>query len=219
MERVRAFLKKNPIAGWAIVVGVVALAGYAMAGRLFGGSPRPAAVPTPQVVATPARPAPAPRTANAPEPAAPRAAATPAPKPAMPSPRVTAPTAVPSGPTGRPDPFVPLVRPGGLPPSGAPLPPPPFPVPPPPPGPGLPPPPLPGAGPGSPGSIPSAGIAITGIVGNSHAVAILNIGGRTEIVAEGETIGDLKVLNIDSARRVVQFLRAGKRFEVRMGGE
>lgn len=207
MNRVREFLKKNPIAGWAIAVGIVSLAGYSVAGRLFGGTAPPAAVPAPAVVATPAHPAPA-------HTAAPAPMATPAPIP--PLPRVTAPTVVPSGPIGRADPFEPLVRsgitaPAGPPPSGT-LPPPPFPVPPPPPGVGLPP-----LFPGGP--ITSGGIAVTGIVGNSHAVAVLNIGGRTEIVAEGETIGDLKVLNIDSARRLVQFMRAGKRFEVRMGGE
>jgi len=218
MERVREFLKKNPVAGWAIAVGVVSLAGYFVAGRLFGGTSRPAAVPPPAVVARPGHSAPSPTAAPAPAPAA-------KPAPGQSLPRVASPTVVPSGPTGRADPFVPLVTsappPGSAPPpppAGT-LPPPPFPVPPPPPGVGLPPPPLPGA-PGTPGApIEAGGFAITGIVGNSHAVAILNFGGRTEIVAEGETIGDLKVLNIDSVRRVVQFLRAGKRFEVRMGGE
>jgi hypothetical protein len=210
MNRVREFLKKNPVAGWAIAVGIVSMAGYLVAGGILGGSSRPAAVPAPAVVATPARPAPTPMATPAPT----------APAPTAQVPRVTSPTAVPSGPTGRPDPFVPLVipQPPGRstppPPSGT-LPPPPFPVPPPPPGVGLPPPPLPGATP----PFQSGGIAVTGIVGNSHAVAVLNIGGRTEIVAEGETVGDLKVLNIDSVRRLVQFLRAGRRFEVRMGGE
>jgi len=210
MNRVREFLKKNPVAGWALAVGIVSLAGYFVAGRLFGGTSRPAAVPAPAVVATPAHPAP---TSTTP----PAHTATPA--PVQPLPRVARPTVVPSGPTGRADPFVPLVRSGigpSAPPSGA-LPPPPFPVPPPPPGVGLPPPPLPGTIPGAP--LGTGGIAVTGIVGNSHAVAVLNIGGRTEIVAEGETIGDLKVLNIDSARRLVQFLRDGRRFEVRMGGD
>jgi hypothetical protein len=211
MNRVREFLKKNPVAGWALAVGVVALAGYFVAGRLLGGTSRPA-VQAPAVVATPAPQAPTPMASPAPT-------ATPA--PTAPVPRVTAPVVVPSGPTGRADPFVPLVRPqaprASQPPSGA-LPPPPFPVPPPPPGPGLPPPPMPGA-PGATPPFQSGGIAVTGIVGNSHAVAVLNIGGRTEIVAEGETVGDLKVLNIDSVRRLVQFLRAGRRFEVRMGGE
>ncbi|HET6781130.1 MAG TPA: hypothetical protein VFH67_03440 [bacterium] len=204
MNRVREFLKKNPVAGWAIAVGIVSLAGYSVAGRLIAGTTPPAAVPAPALVATPARPTPA-------HTAAPAPMATPAPMP--PLPRVTAPTVVPSGPIGRADPFEPLVRSGIAPPPSGALPPPPFPVPPPPPGVGLPLPPVPG------GPITSGGIAVTGIVGNSHAVAVLNIGGRTEIVAEGETIGDLKVLNIDSARRLVQFMRAGKRFEVRMGGE
>lgn len=213
MERVREFLKKNPLAGWAIVVGIVALAGYLVAGQLFGGSTRArapvqATAPAPSVATAPTRPGPAPTPTASPAPAAPL-------------PQVPAPANVPSGPTGRADPFIPLVKPqvGGssvpppLPPGGA-LPPPPFPVPPPPPGPGLPPPPLPG----EPGT-PSVGIAVTGIMGNSHAVAIVNIGGRTEIVAEGETVGDWKVLNIDAVRRMVTFLRDGKRVEVRMGGE
>lgn len=116
---------------------------------------------------------------------------------------------MPPGPTGRPDPFIPLVTQPG--PGGAPLPPPPFP-----PGPGqLPPPPL-------PGQVPfggETGIAVTGIVGDTKSVAVINLGGRTEIVMVGETIGDLRVLRIDSTRRVVTFLRAGRRFDVAMGGE
>jgi hypothetical protein len=35
----------------------------------------------------------------------------------------------------------------------------------------------------------------------------------------GEQIGDLRVLRIDSTRRTVTFLQAGKRFDVHMGGE
>ena len=200
MGALREFFKKNPLAGWAVVVLLVAVTGYMAAGRLFGGG-------APAQVAAPVTPAPP-------------TAATPAPAPVVP--KVAAQKVVPSGPTGRGDPFVPLVKPpatfggGGPPPppSGT-LPPPPFPVPPPPPGPGLPPPPLPG-GPQPP---PAGGIAVTGILGNTSAVAIINIGGRTEIVAEGESVGDLKVLDIDAVRRTVTFLRAGKRFEVAMGGE
>lgn len=220
MNRLREFIKKNPIAGWAIVVGIVAIAGYMAMSQLMGGRTTGA-----RTTAPPAAQAPPPVVATTPRPAAPAPAPTPAPATVTaPVPQVTAPKVVPSGPTGRADPFVPLVRTPGFgapgtpppPPPSATLPPPPFPVPPgsavPPSGPGLPPPPL-------PAGAPSEGMVVTGIVGNSHAVAILNFGGRTEIVAEGETIGDLKILNIDSVRRSVTFLRAGRRFEVRMGGE
>ncbi len=207
MGALREFFKKNPIAGWAVVVLLVALAGYMAAGRLFGGgAPARVAAPAPPAPPTVATPAPPP-------------VPTPAPAPVIP--KVAAPKVVPSGPTGRGDPFVPLVKPPSVaggpppPPSGT-LPPPPFPVPPPPPGPGLPPPPLPG-GPQPPAT--AGGIALTGIIGNTSAVAIISIGGRTEIVAEGESVGDLKVLDIDAVRRTVTFLRAGRRFEVSMGGE
>lgn len=118
---------------------------------------------------------------------------------------------IPPGPTGRPDPFIPLVvtpQPGQAPPGA--LPPPPFPVP------GqLPPPPLPGQVPG----VPGGPVAVTGIVGNSKAVAVIVISGRSEIVAPGDQIGDLRVLRIDSTRRTVTFLQAGRRFDVAMGGE
>ena len=60
---------------------------------------------------------------------------------------------------------------------------------------------------------------VTGIVGDVNAVAIVIIGGKTEIVSEGDVLGDLRVLSIDPVRRVVTFSRAGKRFNVRMGGE
>jgi hypothetical protein len=63
------------------------------------------------------------------------------------------------------------------------------------------------------------GLAVTGIVGNSHAVAIIVIGGKTEIVGAGDELGDLRVVRVDPNRRMVTFLRAGTRFNVRMGGE
>jgi len=62
-------------------------------------------------------------------------------------------------------------------------------------------------------------VAVTGIVGNSKAVAVIVIGGRSEIVAPGDQIGDLRVLRIDSTRRTVTFLQAGRRFDVALGGE
>lgn len=58
-----------------------------------------------------------------------------------------------------------------------------------------------------------------GIIGDTRAVVIINLGGRTEILTVGEQIGDMRVLRIDSTRRVVTFLQAGRRFDVPMGGE
>ena len=198
MDRIREFLKKNPIAGWAVVLALVAAAGYLLASRLFAGAP-PAATPPAAPAAVAPRPAPA--TPSAPAPAA---QPVPAPVPAA-VPPVAPRSTVPSGPVGRADPFVPVVRDPGVP------------VGPPPPGAPLPPPPLPGGG--VPPLQAGDGVAVTGIVGNSHAVAIVVVGGRTEIVGTGDELGDLRVVRVDSTRRMVTFLRAGRRFDVRMGGE
>ena len=200
VARVRALFQKNPRIQYALV-GVLLLVAIYLVVRSFGGGARAPVTRTP--------------------PAAPSgSAATPAPQPPSPPPApgggVGAPVppsskppkeaVVPSGPTGRPDPFIPLFTTPG---PGQTLPPPPFPG-------QLPPPPLPGQGvPGFPGG----GIAITGIVGDSRSVVIVNVGGRTEILTVGEQIGDMRVVRIDSARRVVTFLQAGRRFDVAMGGE
>jgi len=208
IARIRDLLQKNRIARYGLVILVVVVAGYLVAGRLFGGrgTPQPASrlpVPTPSATPPPraTAPAPAPGATPAPVPAAPGAPGAPA------TPKTSV---VPPGPTGRPDPFIPLIvaTPPGQPPGS--LPPPPFPVP------GqLPPPPLPGQVPG----VPGGPVAVTGIVGNSKAVAVVVIGGRTEIVTPGDQIGDLRVLRIDSTRRTVTFLQAGRRFDVALGGE
>ncbi len=200
VARIRALLQKNPRIRYALV-GVLLLVAIYLVVRSFGGGARAPVTRTP--------------------PAAPSgSAATPAPQPPSPPPApgggVGAPVppsskppkeaVVPSGPTGRPDPFIPLFTTPG---PGQTLPPPPFPG-------QLPPPPLPGQNvPGFPG----AGIAITGIVGDSRSVVIVNVGGRTEILTVGEQIGDMRVVRIDSTRRVVTFLQAGRRFDVAMGGE
>ena len=200
VARVRALFQKNPRIQYALV-GVLLLVAIYLVVRSFGGGARAPVTRTP--------------------PAAPSgSAATPAPQPPSPPPApgggVGAPVppsskppkeaVVPSGPTGRPDPFIPLFTTPG---PGQTLPPPPFPG-------QLPPPPLPGQNvPGFPGS----GIAITGIVGDSRSVVIVNVGGRTEILTVGEQIGDMRVVRIDSTRRVVTFLQAGRRFDVAMGGE
>lgn len=206
MGQLREFFKKNPVAAWALVIVLVAAIGYLIAGRLISG-------PAPQPVA-PTRPPSPPAAAPAPTPASPPEVAA-----AQPSQS----SVVPRGPTGRADPFLPLVRQQvagprpGTPPPGPPLPPPPFPVPPAP----LPPPPSPTPGPAGPPGPPSpaAGITVTGIVSDTGAVAIIVVDGKTQIVSIGETVGDLRVLRIDPVRRVVTFSRAGKRFDVRMGGE
>lgn len=192
MGRLRELFKKSPIAGWGLVIGLVAVIAYLSAGRLLGPPPPPVAPTKPAPVATPA-----------PAPVGP---------PEIVETRPSLSSVVPRGPTGRADPFLPLVRQpqAGGPPPGPPLPPPPFPLPP-----GeLPPPP----GPGGPPS-EAAGIAVTGLVGNSGAVAVVVVDGKTVIVSSGDAVGDLRVLRIDVVRRAVTFSRAGRRFDVRMGGE
>ena len=210
MARLREFLQKNPMAGGAIAVLFIAVAAYLLYAQLMGGEAPPPAAEEPQA------------------PAAAPAAPMPAPSQALPLP--TAPGAVsaavvPPAPAGRADPFVPLVRPAS---SAAPaprppatqLPPPPFPVP----GTPLPPPPLPGA-PGAPPPLPApvppsptAGISVSGIVSDTSKVVIVSVGGRTEILFEGESAGDLRVVKIDANRRTVTFERGGERFDVTMGG-
>jgi len=210
MGRLREFLQKNPAAGYAVAVLLIALAAYMLYARIMGGgggAPTGEQPPVAPPEAGPATPAPAP---------------SPAATPAAPAPTSSA-AVVPPGPMGRTDPFVPLVVPASAapvkPPAPAsPLPPPPFPVP----GGPLPPPPLPGA-PGTPAPAPappapSSGISVSGIVSDEAKVVIVNIGGRTEILFEGESAGDLRVVKIDANRRTVTFERAGQRFDVTMGG-
>jgi hypothetical protein len=200
MARVRALFQKNPRIQYALV-GVLLVVAIYLVVRSFGGGARAPVTRTPP--AAPSGPAATPTPRPAPSPAGPGGGAPP-PVPAAPKPPKEA--VVPSGPTGRPDPFIPLFTTPG---PGPGLPPPPFPG-------QLPAPPLPGQGvPGFPG----AGIAITGIVGDSRSVVIVNVGGRTEILTVGEQIGDMRVVRIDSTRRVVTFLQAGRRFDVAMGGE
>ena len=206
MARLREFLQKNPVAGYAIAGLVIALAAYVVSTQLLGGGAVPPAAEQPPE-APAATPAPAPSQA--------------APPAGAPSKSVSA-AVVPSAPMGRADPFVPLVVPATSSPAprppASPLPPPPFPVP----GAPLPPPPLPGA-PGVPVPAPvppspTAGISVSGIVSDTSKVVIVSIGGRTEILFEGESAGDLRVVKIDANRRTVTFERAGQRFDVTMGG-
>jgi len=175
------------------------------------GVPGKSATPTPSAGSpgTSATP-PAVTSAQAPKPTpSPAAGGKPAPKPAA---NVAVSSAVPPGPTGRPDPFIPLVRPAG---GGAPVPSgPPLVT--------LPPPPLPGVGaiPPVPGTPPSpTGIQVTGIIGDTSSVAVIVIDGRTQVVGEGDSIGSLRVVKIDASRRLVRFSRGGTQFDVRMGGE
>src|SRR6058998_980696 len=198
IAKVRELLQKNPLARYGLMILVVVVAAYLVAGRLFGGRGAPPAAtrpPSPPPAAAPRATAPGQAPAQAPAPA-------PAPAPGAPAPPTPPKTSVvPQGPTGRPDPFIPLVTapvPGQAPPPGA-----------------LPPPPLPGQVPG----VPGGALAVTGIVGDGKSVAVIVIGGRTEIIAPGDQIGDLRVLRIDATRRTVTFLQAGKRFDVAMGGD
>lgn len=199
VARVRALFQKNPRIQYALV-GVLLIVAIYIVLRSFGGGARAPVTRTPP--AAPSGPAATPAPGS-PTPPAPGGGA---PAPVPPTPKPPKEAVVPSGPTGRPDPFIPLFTTPG---PGQTLPPPPFPG-------QLPPPPLPGQG--APG-FPGGGIAITGIVGDSRAVAIVNVGGRTEILTVGEQIGDMRVVRIDLTRRVVTFLQAGRRFDVPMGGE
>ncbi len=197
LARLRDLFQKNPRIQYAVVSALLVVAIYLVV-RSFGGGARAPVTRTPP--AAPSGPAATP----APRPPSPPAPGGGAPVPPTPKPPKEA--VVPSGPTGRPDPFIPLFTTPG---PGQGVPPPPFPG-------QLPPPPLPGQG--APG-FAGGGVLITGIVGDSRSVVIVNVGGRTEILTVGEQIGDMRVLRIDSTRRVVTFLQAGRRFDVAMGGE
>ena len=200
VARIRALFQKNPRIQYALV-GVLLIVAIYLVVRSFGGGGRAPVTRTPPPA--PSGPAATPAPPPAPTPPAPSGGAG---VPVPPTPKPPKEAVVPSGPTGRPDPFLPLFT---APVPGQGLPPPPFPG-------QLPAPPLPGQG--GPGFV-GGGIAITGIVGDSRSVVIVNVGGRTEILTVGEQIGDMRVVRIDSTRRVVTFLQAGRRFDVAMGGE
>jgi hypothetical protein len=225
MGGLRKLLTKSP-AAVALGVLLVFVVAYLAVGQLRGrapesAGPQPATGPAVRTQPFPsASRAPAPTTGTTRAPAPSGTAPKVMPTPASEAPAKPASAGVPTGPTGRSDPFIPLIRPGG----SAQTPPPPTPpsplvtLPPPPlPGGALPPPPLPGGGVPIPG--PGTGLAVTGIVGNSGSVAVVVIDGRSEILTVGESIGDLRVVNIDAVRRTVRFSRSGKQFDVRMGGD
>ncbi len=221
MGGLRKLLTKSP-AAVALGVLLVFVVAYLAVGQLRGRAPESTG---PQPATGPAvRTQPSPSASRAPAPAT---GTTRVPVPSTAAPKVTparaseaparpASAGVPSGPTGRADPFNPLIRP-----ASAQTPPPPNPLvtlpPPPLPGGALPPPPLPGGGVPVPG--PGTGLAVTGIVGNTGSVAVVVIDGRSEILTVGEAIGDLLVVKIDAVRRTVRFSRSGKQFDVRMGGD
>ncbi len=226
MGGLRKFLTRSP-AGIALIILLVFVGGYLIASQLSSGA-RSGEVTTPSQPESAARisplpPAPSPggpASKSGTTPASPPVVAS-APAPAQkttpkPATNPFSSSGVPSGPTGRPDPFNPLVRPGG---SGL------APATPPPPLVTLPPPPLPGAIPPAPGAGtppstgPGAGIVVTGIVGDTANVAVVVIDGRSQVLFEGESYGTLQVVKIDASRRLVRFSRGGSQFDVRMGGD
>jgi hypothetical protein len=164
----------------------------------------------PGLRAQPAPPVPAGRAPH-PSPAGPTASA-----PGLPVPRTPGGPA--AGAVGRPDPFVPLVvppspggpvtasSPPGSPPSALGLPlPPGFTAP-------------PGRmGQPAPAPSPGLGMAVTGIVGNSPRIAIIQSGGRSYVVGVGEQVGDAVVVGIDAHR--VTLKRGSVTFELSLGGE
>lgn len=210
MDRLRAWLEQNRRIALPVLAVIIAVVVYWVFSRILSGGP--AAEPPPPPPAAPVAPAPAP--------VAPPEAAQPTPAPQAPGGSIVL--------AGRSDPFVPLVTlPRAGPPASAggrptPLPPPPLPLPPLPPG--------PGAAPGTPGAPggpqaqpappppPEAGITVLGIISDAKSLVIVSISGKTEILFEGEAAGDLRVIKIDAVRGVVTFERAGKRFDLKIGG-
>jgi hypothetical protein len=174
---------------------LVVLLGYVVYTRVLSpGRPAPVVVTTPPPVA--ASPAPAP----SPEPT-PTAAATPAPA-ASPGPGVTA---VPTLPSGRPNPFAALVTEQ----AARPAPPPPPPVPPPF---------FPGRPGEGPGTRPRAGTKLAGVlVKDGESLAIVQLAQTTYIVAEGDVVEQFRVARIEPERVV---LRSGtQELSLELGGE
>lgn len=145
----------------------------------------------------------------------PTPAATPGPVIASPQPGPT-PVVVPPPPpqaAGRADPFVPLVRSQAARPAPVSLPPPP-----------LPPPLFPGGpGPGAPGGpTPPSPVAmattaqLVGVLGDTGRVAIIRLGGKVYVVAQGEMIEErIRVELVDAKEGLVVLIENGQRFEVR----
>jgi hypothetical protein len=198
--------KRYPAASAAVGGALVLLAGWQMYQGMASRS-----APPPPVVAPPARPIPAPGAPAAPTtPGAPGAGATATPG----GPGVTAAVPVTPGgpgsitaPSGRPDPFIPLVGPGGggnptltdVPavPPGMPLP--------------------PGVAPA--GLAGEAGLRVAGIIWDHGALAILIDEQHSYIVGAGDEITPgLKVLRIDIGRRSVQVQRSGSVEELTLQG-
>jgi len=206
MQKAVAYLRTHPVIALAIAAGIAAIALLVVLPQRSA----PVSTPSPAQPITAAPPGPA-----APAPVAP-AQMTPEPSAvATPAPRIG--SAVDAG---RPDPFVPLVKPvapgsggggGGLPPlPPAPLPPPLF----------------PGQQPGAPGAAPpppepkeAGGAALVGVLGDGTAVAIIRLGKDTFIVSPGDLIMDrIRVQTIDVSKGLVILEQDGERFELKMGG-
>lgn len=191
MNRLLTLARRYPFAAVALGIAVVVLVWLFLSNRATTVvTPVPTSEPTP--------------------------AATPGPVIAAPQP-VPTPVVIPPPPppqaAGRADPFVPLVRsqaarpgPVSLPPP-APLPPPLFPG---------------GPGPGVPGGTPPSPVAmattaqLVGVLGDTGRVAIIRLGGKVYIVAQGEMIEErIRVELVDAKEGLVVLIENGQRFEVR----
>lgn len=193
MNRLLTLARRYPFAAVALGIAVVVLVWQFLLNR-----PESATVVTPVPTFTPTP------------------AATPGPVIASPQP-VPTPVVVPPPPppqaAGRANPFVPLVRSGAARPAPVSLPPP---AP-------LPPPLFPGGpGPGVPGGTPPSPVAmattaqLVGVLGDTGRVAIIRLGGKVYIVAQGEMIEErIRVELVDAKEGLVVLIENGQRFEVR----
>ncbi len=203
MMRLRQFIKQNPIAAAAIVVGLVAA--VAWRGYLAVAVPAPVNV-------RPATPA-AGTTAQAPGPSGESPAGTPS-SGVKPAPTASPPSAgaapaagAPGAPDSGRDPFRSPIQPGGAP-GGT----------------GLPLPPVP---PLSPGGLPLPGESVpaqppyrvAGIIRDAVALAILEDGTRSYVVEAGDELRPgVRVTAIDVSRGIVQLMQGGTPTELRLGG-
>lgn len=199
MQRIRALIKKYPLAALVILLG----GGFLVYTSMTGKEPKRA--PT-TITSTPVPGAPAP-SISAPPPPIPVPGAAPTTRGEKP-PIVADPNA------GRPDPFIPLVKPQS---ANAPPPPRGFPAPVPPPlFPGQVP---PGAQPLPGGRLSDATRVVGLISGTRFGIAIVTLSGRSYVVARGEMIEKkIRVAEINAKQGLVILIEDGQRFELRTGG-
>jgi hypothetical protein len=200
MQRIRALIKKYPLAALALMLG----GGFLVVTTVTGKEPK-----RPPTTTTAPTPPPGPR---------PTGPSISAPPPPIPVPGATSqpvnPPTIADPNAGRPDPFMPLVKPQS---ANAPPPPRGFPAPVPPPlFPGQVP---PGAQPLPGGRLSDATRVVGLISGTRFGIAIVTLSGRSYVVARGEMIEKrIRVAEINAKQGLVILIEDGQRFELRTGG-